>query len=401
MKPHSLSSTRRTPAAVLATMALVLAGGILSGCGQSSATPEGGSGPVEVGVVTLSSQPVTLTTELAGRTTAFLTAQIRPQVGGIVQKRAFIEGAMVKAGELLYQIDPASYQATYDDAKASLARAEATLDAARLKTQRQSALLAVEAVSHQDNEDAQVAMQQAQADLASARAALETARINLAYTRITSPIAGRIETSTVTQGALLTANQDTALTTVQQIDPIYVDIPQSSVDVLRLRQALVSGKIGSTGKDGLSTRLRLEDGTLYPHLGKLQFNGLSVNTTTGAITLRALVPNPDHLLLPGMYIRAQLEQGVVPQAIMVPVQGISRDATGGATALVVGKDDKIEARPVTVADQLIGQRWRVTAGLAAGERVIIEGAAKVRPGATVKPVKLAAADGASPAPTAK
>lgn len=401
MKPYSLSSTRKAPAAVMATMALALVGGMLSGCGQGSATPEGGSGPVEVGVMTLSAQPVTLTTELAGRTTAFLTAQIRPQVGGIVQKRAFTEGAMVKAGELLYQIDPASYQATYDNAKASLARAEATLDAARLKAQRQSALLAVEAVSHQDNEDAQVAMQQAQADLAAARAALETARINLAYTRITSPIAGRIETSTVTPGALLTANQDTALTTVQQIDPIYVDIPQSSVDVLRLRQALASGKLGSTGKDGLSIRLRLEDGTLYLHPGKLQFNGLSVNTTTGAITLRALVPNPDHLLLPGMYVRAQLEQGVVPQAIVVPAQGISRDATGGATALVVGKDDKVEARPVTVADQLIGQGWRVTAGLAAGDRVIIEGAAKVRPGVTVKPVKLAAADGASPAPTAK
>jgi membrane fusion protein (multidrug efflux system) len=401
MKPESHSPPSRPPAVVLATMALVLAGGLLAGCGVGSGEGNPAPGPVEVGVVTLSVKPVTLTTELAGRTTAFLTAQIRPQVGGILQQREFIEGAMVTAGQTLYQIDPASYQATYESAQASVARAEATLDAARLKAKRQSALLAIEAVSHQDNEDAQVAMQQAQADLAAAKAARETARINLAYTRIASPISGRVETSTVTPGALLTANQDTALTTVQQIDPIYVDIPQSSVDVLRLRQAVDSGKLGAAGKEWLSIKLRLEDGTLYRHPGKLQFNGLSVNTTTGAITLRALVPNPEHLLLPGMYVRAELEQGVVPQAIVVPAQGISRDATGGATALVVGKDNKVEARPVTVADQMVGQGWRVMAGLVAGERVIIEGAAKVRPGVTVNPVSLAAANGASPTPTAQ
>ncbi|WP_281349751.1 efflux RND transporter periplasmic adaptor subunit [Propionivibrio limicola] len=359
----------------------------------------GGKAP-EVGVVTLAAQPLTLTTELSGRTSAYMVAQIRPQVGGIVQKRSFIEGAMVKAGDLLYQIDPASYQAAYASAKASVARAEATLNAARLKAQRQAELLAIEAISKQDHEDAQASLQQAEADLAAARAALETARINLEHTRITSPINGRIETSSVTPGALVTANQDTALTTVQQLDPIYVDIPQSSAEVLQLRQALASGKLKGAGDNEVRIQLQLEDGSTYTHEGKLQFSGVTVNTTTGAVTLRALVPNPERLLMPGMYVRARLEQATDPQALLVPQQGIGRDNAGRATALVVLPEGKVEQRSVTVAEA-VDHRWRVTSGLAAGDKVIVEGSAKVRPGQTVNAVaadaKAAPATGEKPA----
>lgn len=387
MKSTSSTSLGLNPSVKIPAIALALAlgYGFISGCSESQPEQKVEPQPTEVSVITLTPQPLTLTTELAGRTSAYLVAQIRPQVGGILQKRAFTEGAMVKSGELLYQIDPASYQAAYDSAKASVARVEATLNAAHLKAQRQSELLAIEAISKQDNEDAQASLQQAQADLASAKAALETARINLDRTRITSPISGRIETSSVTPGALLTANQDSALTTVQQLDPIYVDIPQSSAEVLQLRQALASGKLNSSGKDAVRIQLQLEDGTTYMHDGKLEFSGVTVSTTTGAVTLRALVPNPERLLMPGMYIRAKLEQGTDPQAILVPQQGIGRDSAGRATALVVLQDGKVELRSVTVAE-VIGRSWRVTSGLAAGERVIVEGASKVRPGQIVHAV---------------
>ena len=371
------SSIFLRPLASLLVAALL---GALSGCGDHSPKSVA-SKATEVGVVTLTAQPLALSIELAGRTSAFMVAQIRPQVGGILQKRAFTEGALVRAGELLYQIDPASYQAAYASAQASLARAEATQNAARLKAQRQSQLLAIEAISTQDHEDAQASLQQAQADLASAQAALTTAKINLDHTRITSPIGGRIETSSVTPGALLTANQDTALTSVTQLDPIYVDIPQSSSEVLQLKQALMSGKLkGSNGAVGI--QLRLEDGSAYKHDGKLQFSGVTVNTTTGAVTLRALVPNPEHLLMPGMYIRATVDQGTDPQALLVAQQGIGRDNAGRATALVVLADGKVELRSVTVAD-VIGQSWRVTSGLVAGDRVIVEGSAKVHAGQIV------------------
>ena len=357
----------------------------------------------EVGVVTLSARPLTLESELAGRTSAFMVAQIRPQVGGLLQKRAFTEGAQVRAGELLYQIDPASYQAAYASAQASLARSAATVDAARLKAKRQSDLLAIEAISKQDHEDAQVALQQAQADLASAQAALDTARINLEHTRITSPISGRVETSTVTAGALLTANQETALTTVQQLDPIYVDIPQSSAEVLQLRKDLASGRL-TGGNATTRIQLILEDGSVYAHEGRLQFSGVTVNTTTGAVTLRALLPNPEHLLLPGMYVRARLEKGSDPQALLVPQPAIGRNNAGQATALVVTADNKIEQRSVTVAE-VIGQNWRVIDGLAAGERVVVEGSAKVRAGQSVhavdvKPAASAAKTSAAANPSA-
>ncbi len=357
---------------------------ILTGCNDSQSAVNTAPKDPEVGVVTLALQSTTLKSELAGRTAAQMVAQIRPQVGGIVQKRAFTEGAMVKAGELLYQIDPASYQSTQASAKASLARAEATAASARLKAKRQADLFAIEAISQQDNEDAQTALQQAEADVASARAALETATINLERTRIVSPIAGRVEASTVTPGALVTANQETALTTVQQLDPIYVDIPQSSLEVLQLRKALASGSLKSEG-DAARIQLVLEDGSTYAHEGKLQFAGVTVNTTTGAVTLRALVPNPEHLLMPGMYVRAHLDKGTDPEALLVPQPAIGRDNTGKATALVVNAENKVEQRKVVVAEA-IGSNWRVTDGLKAGERVIVEGSSKVRPGQSVRVV---------------
>jgi len=350
---------------IVAAVLLLVVGSVqLSGCSKSPPAANLAPMAVEVGVVTLATQALTLSTELAGRTSAYMIAQIRPQVGGIVQKRAFEEGTVVKAGDLLYQIDPASYQATFDSEQASVARAEATLNAAHLKAQRQAELLVIEAISKQDNEDAQASLQQAQADLRSAQSALESARINLGHTRITAPIGGRVDVSSVTPGALLTANQETVLTTVQQLDPNYVDIPQSSTEVLQLKQALASGKLEKIGDNAVRIRLHLENGTTYAHEGRLQVSGVTVNTDTGAITLRALVPNPQHLLIPGMYVRATLDKGVDPQALLVPQQAISRDTRGQGVALVVLADGKVEQRTVTVAES-IGTNWRVTEGLAA------------------------------------
>ena len=372
-----------------AVVLLALGSAALTGCNESRSAPTTVAKVVDVGVLALKTQPLTLSTELAGRTSAHLIAQIRPQVGGIIQQRAFVEGGIVKAGDLLYQIDPASYQSALASAQASVARAEATLHAAQLKARRQAELLAIAAISKQDNEDAQASQQQAEADLAAAKAAQETARINLARTRITAPISGRVEVSSVTPGALVTANQETALTTVQQFDPIYVDIPQSSAEVLQLKQALANGALKITGNGEVRIRLQLEDGSTYQHEGRLQFSGVTVNTSTGAVTLRALVPNPEHLLLPGMYVRAQLDQALDPQALLVPQQAISRDSGGRATAMVVLADGKVEQRNVTVA-QSIDQAWRVTAGLASGDRVIVEGLGKVRPGQIVHAVAASA-----------
>ena len=373
----------------------------LSGCGESTSFAKEAVKEPEVGVITVAPQHVVLNTELSGRTTAQMVAQIRPQVGGIVQKRAFSEGAMVKVGELLYQIDPASYQSAHASAKASLARSEATAAAARLKAKRQADLYVIEAISQQDNEDAQTALQQAEADVALARAELETASINLERTRITAPISGRVEASTVTPGALVTANQETALTTVQQLDPIYVDIPQSSLEVLQLRKALASGKLTSEGDTAARIQVILEDGSTYGHDGKLQFAGVTVNASTGAVTLRALVPNPERLLLPGMYVRAILNRGSDHEALLVPQPGIGRDNAGRATALVVTAENKVEQRKVEVAEA-IGTNWRVTDGLKAGERVIVEGSGKVRPGQSVRVVDVqpVAVNAASAVPAA-
>jgi membrane fusion protein, multidrug efflux system len=365
----------------------------LSACSRSEANANQVAKNPEVGVVTIQARPLTLSSELPGRTTAFMIAQIRPQIGGIVQKRVFTEGSLVKTGDLLYQIDPATYQAAYDSAKATLAKSEATLASAALTAKRNAALLAIDAISTQTNDDAQAALKEDEAAVAESKAALETASINLQYTRITSPISGRIETSTVTPGALVTAAQTTALTTVQQLDPIYVDIPQSSVDVLKLRQAIANGSLKTDSQNAVAIKLKLEDGTAYSHLGKLQSTGTTVDTTTGSITLRALVPNPEHLLMPGMYVRATLDKGTDPQALLVPQKGVTRDSTGKATAMVVNKNGQIEVRNITVAEA-VGHDWHVTSGLAAGERIVVEGTSKVRAGQTVDAVEVAGtADG--------
>ncbi|MGJ7567756.1 efflux RND transporter periplasmic adaptor subunit [Variovorax sp. GB1R11] len=382
-------SSRFTRTGLACALALGLLGGIAGCSGSTSAQPPAAATP-QVSVVTLQPENQPVTTELSGRTRARLSAEIRPQVGGIVQQRLFEEGALVKAGQVLYQLDPASYQAAHASTQASVAKAEATLNSARTAARRNAELVKIDAVSQQTNDDSQATLQQAQADLGVARAALDTARINLGFTRITAPIAGRIEASTVTPGALVTAGQTTALTTVQQLDPINVDVTQSTTDLLRLQRELASGALKSSANKGeASVRLMLEDGTAYAHAGRLQFSSVTVNEGTGAVTLRILVPNPERTLLPGMYVRAVLEEGVAEQALLVPQQGVTRTASGDASALVVTADNKVEKRALKVS-RAVGSRWQVTEGLKAGERVIVEGSTKVRVGDTVKPV--AAAD---------
>ncbi|EPR38725.1 efflux transporter, RND family, MFP subunit [Desulfovibrio sp. X2] len=348
------------------------------GAAQAAQTPE-------VGVVTLAKEPVTLTTTLPGRTAAHLIAEVRPQVGGILEKRLFTEGGDVKAGQVLYRIDPAPYQAAYDQAKANLAQAEANLVPLKLKAERYADLIRDNAVSRQDYEDAEAAAKQAEALIQADKAVLDTAAINLGYTKITAPISGHIGRSSVTEGALLTADQATALATVRQLDPIYVDVTQSSVDMLRLKRDMASGRLKSAGKDQAEVRLLLEDGTSYAHTGKLQFSEVAVDQSTGAVTLRAIFPNPDHLLLPGMYVRAVLEEGVDESAILAPQQGVTHDTKGRATALVVTADDTVEQRILTV-DRAMGDKWLVTSGLAAGDRLVVDGLQRVRPGIKVRPV---------------
>ena len=380
-------------------LACALAAGLLgaiAGCSGSSASsssaPPQGAPAAQVSVVTVQPQNQPVTTELSGRTRARLSAEIRPQVGGIVQQRLFEEGALVKAGQVLYQLDPATYKAAYASAQASVAKAEATVNAAKVTARRNAELAKIEAVSQQTSEDSQATLQQAEADLGVARAALDTARINLGFTRITAPIAGRIEASTVTPGALVTASQTTALTTVQQLDPIHVDVTQSTTELLRLQRELAAGTLKSGGEKGergergeASVKLLLEDGTAYAHAGRLQFSSVTVSESTGAVTLRILVPNPERTLLPGMYVRAVLEEGVAEQALLVPQQGVTRTASGDASALVVTADNKVEKRALKVS-RAVGNRWQVTEGLKAGERVIVEGSLRVKPGDTVKPV---------------
>ncbi|WDZ95983.1 efflux RND transporter periplasmic adaptor subunit [Herbaspirillum sp. WKF16] len=366
-------------------LALLLAA-VLAACGKSGNQPPAQS-QAEIGYVVVKAQRQVVTTELPGRTTAYLAADIRPQVGGIIQKRLFKEGADVKAGQPLYQIDPASYQAAYDSARASLLKAEATLAASKLKAQRYAELDKIDAVSRQDNDDAQSTLRQNQADVEVQKAAVKTAAINLEYTKILSPISGRIEKSSVTPGALVTASQTTALTTVQKIDPIYVDVTQSTVDLLRLKRELASGQIRKSGANSAQIKVLLEDGSTYDRSGKLEFSGLSVDTGTGMITLRAVVPNPDGVLLPGSYVRAVLEEGVDERALLVPQKAVSRDQTGAATALVVGAGGKVEQRLVSVA-RAVGNNWWVTKGLAEGDKLIVDGLQKVRPGDTPRAIDI-------------
>ncbi|MGK9063719.1 efflux RND transporter periplasmic adaptor subunit [Stutzerimonas chloritidismutans] len=359
----------------------------LSGCSQPAEPPQ--NVVPEVGVITVQPHAQRLTSELPGRTKAWLTAEIRPQVGGIIKERLFTEGAQVKAGEVLYRIDPAPYEAVYQQMQASTAQAKSTLDSARLKAKRYQGLVKIDAISQQDNEDAQASLQSAEAAYAAAKAAEQSARIDLAYTTLTAPISGRVETSSVTPGALVTASQETALTTVQQLDPLYVDVTQSSAEVLRLKRELAEGRLRKAGDDEASIRLRLEDGSEYAHAGRLQFSGASVSQSTGSVTLRAVVPNPDGLLLPGMYVRAVLEEAVDEQAILIPQRAVTRSTTGATYVLLV-EDGKLVQRQVTLGRQVENQWW-VTAGLSGGEQLVIEGGQKVRPGDTVSAQPMSAA----------
>ncbi|HGM5491600.1 TPA: multidrug efflux RND transporter periplasmic adaptor subunit SdeX [Serratia fonticola] len=363
---------------------LMLSGSlVLTGCNDKETQQQGAQHPAPaVGVVTLKAEPLNITTDLPGRTAAYRIAEVRPQVSGIILKRNFIEGSDIKAGVSLYQIDPATYQAAYDSAKGDLAKAQAAAEIARLTVNRYKPLLGTNYISKQDFDNANSTLLQANAAVVAAKAAVETARINLAYTKVTSPISGRIGKSAVTEGALVTAGQANALATVQQLDPMYVDVTQSSNDYLRLKQELANGTLKQeNGK--AKVKLLLENGQEYAQEGSLEFSDVTVDETTGSITIRAIFPNQKDTLLPGMFVRARLDEGVRSDALLVPQEGITRNPRGEATAMVVGADDKVEVRTLTAA-QAIGNKWLVTAGLKPGDRVIVTGLQKIKPGIQVK-----------------
>ncbi len=367
-----------TPLAVV----LMLSGSLaLTGCDDKPAQ-QGAQHMPEVGIVTLKSAPLQITTELPGRTSAYRIAEVRPQVSGIILKRNFVEGSDIQAGVSLYQINPATYQASYDSAKGDLAKAQAAANMDQLTVKRYQKLLGTKYISQQDYDTAVATAQQSNAAVVAAKAAVETARINLAYTKVTSPISGRIGKSAVTEGALVQNGQTTALATVQQLDPIYVDVTQSSNDFLRLKQELADGRLKQeNGK--AKVELVTNDGLKYPQSGTLEFSDVTVDQTTGSITLRAIFPNPDHTLLPGMFVRARLEEGINPDALLVPQQGVTRTPRGDASVMVVGEGDKVEVRQVT-ASQAIGDKWLVTDGLKSGDRVIVTGLQKIKPGVQVE-----------------
>lgn len=380
--PISSLKTGALPVAILLAISL----GVTS-CGKKPAgQPMGGA--ADVGVVVVTSGPVNLTNELSGRTSAYLVSEVRPQVGGIIKSRLFTEGGYVKQGQSLYQIDPAPFQAQYASAQAAVAQAKAGLTTARLKAERYAELVKINAVSKQDNDDAQAALAQAEASVAAANAAQQTAGINLEYTKVIAPISGRIGKSSVTPGALVTASQATELAKIQNIDQVYLDINQSVNELTALKQAAASGAIGEAGT--ADVELILQDGTVYPLKGKLQFSDVSVDESTGTVTLRALFPNPNGVLLPGMYAKARIVSGVIGNGILVPQPAVTRDPKGNATVMVVTKDNKAAVRPIQVA-QTVGDKWLVTGGLQPGERVIVEGLQKIRPDAPVKPAVIGAA----------
>lgn len=388
----------------LMVIMIALAGSFfLAGCDQQKqAAPP----PVpEVVVITIQPQRVELTTELPGRTAAYLVAEIRPQVSGLIQKRLFKEGSDVKAGQVLYQIDPAPFQAALDNARAALGKAEANRPAIQLRMQRYKELLADKAVSQQDYDDAAAALKQAEAEIELWKAAVETARINLGYTKVTAPISGRIGRSSVTDGALVTAHQPTALATIQQLDPIYADVPQSTTDLLRLRRRMEDGRLDQNGRNQQKVKLILEDNNLYSLEGALQFRDVTVDPTTGSVILRIVFPNPEGVLLPGMFVRAVVREGANEQAILIPQQTVARDPKGNPSVLIVDAEGKVQQRPLSL-DRAIGDQWLVASGLTAGERVVVEGMQKARPGSSVKVVgdaarKESAAPGKNAQPTAK
>jgi len=400
MRPAELFLRVRRRTGIIAIFGM-LAGLLgLAGCSNSDAVPKKPGMPPEVGIIVIKPQKVTLTTELPGRTSAYLVAEVRPQVGGIIQKRLFTEGGYVKAGDVLYQIEPASYQAAYNSAKAALARVEANLIPARLKAERYQELVKINAVSQQDCDDAVAALKLAEADVEAGRSALETARINLAYTKVTAPISGRIGRSSVTGGALVTASQPVALATIQQLSTMYVDVTQSSTELLRLRHSFASGLLKRDQAGRAKVRLILEDGSEYPLTGTLKFSEATVDPSTGSVTMRAVFPNPEQILLPGMFVRAVLEEAVSEDAILVPQRGVTRNPAGNAMVMVVGNDDKVEARVIKVV-RTVGDNWLVGDGINPGDRVILEGLQKARPGTTVKAVPFGSNTEAAPAGTPK
>ena len=358
---------------------------LLAACGKD---PAGPPPPAEVSVVTLKPRAVEITDQLPGRTTAFRVAEVRPQVTGVVQKRLFAEGTEVKAGEQLFQIDAGSYRAALSSAQAALKRAEAQAVTAKLLAERYAPLIAANAVSKQENDEAIAANARAEADVASARAAVESARINVVYTQVLSPISGRIGRTMITEGALVTSGQPAPLATVQQLDPIYVDITQSSTEMLRLQRQLANGELVKDESNQAEVSLTLEDGSRYPERGRLKVSEASVDPSTGSVVLRAVFPNPRRELLPGMFVRAQLSQGTRSAALMVPQRGVNHNPRGEATVLIVDKDEKVAERVVT-ADRTIGDEWLITAGLSPGDRVIVDGLQKAKPGSPVKAVPAA------------
>ena len=370
------------PRALTRAVLCMLLSLMLLACEEGGKGAPGSSGPREVVIIKLEPRREVYTTALAGRIASFQVAEVRPQVGGILQQRLFTEGADVKAGQALYQIDPATYEAALDSAQAALMKAEANVTPARLKAERFRELLAIKAVSKQEYDDAQAAFKQAEADVAVNRAAVKTARINLEYTKVRSPISGRIGKSAFTPGALVTANQAQALTSVRQLDPVYVDITQSSQDLLRLRAQFTNGELRSAAEEA-PVRLKLENGAMYPHEGRLQFTDVSVDESTGMVSLRALFPNPEHILLPGMYVRAVIAEGVDENALLVPQRALRRDPKGQASVLLVDGGGKVDVRLVDVG-RTVGDSWQVLSGLRPGDRVIVEGGQNVRPGMSVK-----------------
>jgi membrane fusion protein (multidrug efflux system) len=398
MNVHSRQGNQKLAAAMkirakttaLAFAAAAIAALPLAGCDSAhGAHGMAGMPPPVVGVVTVEPQPVVVTSELPGRTSPYQVSEVRPQVSGIIKARLFTEGSNVRAGEPLYQIDPAPYKAAYDSQAAALAKAQANLATVRLKAQRYADLVKINAVSKQDYDDAVALAQQAEADVASAKAALETARINLGYTKVAAPISGRIGPSAVTAGALVTANQTTNLATLQTLDPIYVDVTQSSAELLRLKQQIALGGLDGAGADRAKVKLILEDGSTYPWEGELKVSDVTVDPSTGAVTLRAVFPNPKSVLLPGMFVRAVVNEAATQKAILAPQRGVSRDPQGHATAFVVNAAGKVEVR-VLQAPRTVGDSWLVTSGLNPGDRLIVEGVQKVQPGMPVQVAPAAA-----------
>lgn len=362
--------------------ALFLLWGCGKGYGEQQAAPPP---PPEVVTVTVTPRKIELTTELPGRTSAYRVAEIRPQVNGIIQKRQFREGSDVKAGQLLYQIDPAPFQVALDSARASLGKAQANLPSIRSRVERYTELLVDKAISRQDYDDAVSAVDQAKAEIEYWKTQVAAARINLGYAQVNAPISGRIGRSNVTDGALVTAYQPLALATIQQLDPIYVDVTQSSAELLRLKRNLETGRLSADRENGKAVRIVMEDGSPYPLEGKLQFREVTVDPATGSYTVRIVVPNPEHLLLPGMFVRALVQEGIAEAAILVPQQGVSRNPKGEAVALIVDDAETVRQRILTL-NRAIGDQWLVASGLSAGDRLIIEGMMNVRPGSVVKAI---------------